>query len=174
MKTKEVPFEIYIPANENRDAIKVATIQIEVVTDASGQEMVTPESAELIDKTQARYMGLLAGADIKALRKKLNLSQSQLSDLIGCGKKSVSRWENGHEYMVGYVLAQPGFPKEKMQRAVEINGPSMLFGAAREILRAATGRGPYGPVLIPSTSFFKPEKKAPAKKAVKKRTVAKA
>ena len=43
-------------------------------------------------------MGLLAGADIKALREKFRLSQDEFSDLIGCGKKSLSRWENGHEY----------------------------------------------------------------------------
>jgi len=79
-------------------------------------------------------------------------------------------------HMLGYVQVQPGFPEDKMQRAVDINGPSMLFGAAREILRAATGRGPYGPLLVPSTTFFKPAEKKPvkAKKAVKKRSVAKA
>lgn len=58
-------------------------------------------------------------------------------------------------HMVGFIEVCPGFPEDKLQRAVETNGPSMLFGAAREILRAATGRGPYGPVLIPSTTFFK-------------------
>jgi preprotein translocase subunit SecB len=58
--------------------------------------------------------------------------------------------------LIGFITAHPNFPKEKLQRAVEVNGPSMLFGAAREILRAATGRGPYGQVLIPSTTFFKP------------------
>jgi preprotein translocase subunit SecB len=59
-------------------------------------------------------------------------------------------------HMVGFIEVSPNFPGDKVQRAVETNGPSMLFGAAREILRAATGRGPYGPVLIPSTTFFKP------------------
>jgi preprotein translocase subunit SecB len=58
-------------------------------------------------------------------------------------------------HMLGFVEAHPGFPKENLQRMVEINGPSMLFGSAREILRTATGRGPYGPVMIPSASFFK-------------------
>jgi putative zinc finger/helix-turn-helix YgiT family protein len=98
MKTKKVPFDIYIPATEHRAAVKVDTIQIEVITDSSGNEMVTPESSLLIDKTQARYMGLLAGSDIRALRERLGLSQDQLSDLLGCGKKSLSRWENGREY----------------------------------------------------------------------------
>lgn len=77
-------------------------------------------------------------------------------------------------HMVGFIEVAPGFPEDKLQRAVETNGPSMLFGAAREILRAATGRGPYGQVLIPSTTFFKsappapPAGSPPAKKATKK------
>jgi len=98
MKTKQVPFDIYIPSTENRAAVKVNTIQIDVYTDDFGNEMVTPESSILIDKTQARYMGLLADSDIRALRERLSLSQDQLSDLLGCGKKSLSRWENGREY----------------------------------------------------------------------------
>jgi DNA-binding transcriptional regulator YiaG len=76
----------------------VETIEIDVVTDAFGNEMVTPESSALIDKTQARYMGLLAAGDIRALRERHGLSQDQLSDLLGCGKKSLSRWENGREH----------------------------------------------------------------------------
>jgi len=98
MKPKQVPFDIYIPATEHRAAVKVETIQIDVITDAHGNEMVTPESSILIDKTQARYMGLLAGADVRALRERLSCSQDQLSELLGCGKKSLSRWENGREY----------------------------------------------------------------------------
>ena len=98
MKTNQVPFDIYIPATEHRAAVKVNTIQIDVYTDEFGNEMVTPESSILIDKTQARYIGLLADSDIRALRERLSLSQDQLSDLLGCGKKSLSRWENGREY----------------------------------------------------------------------------
>jgi preprotein translocase subunit SecB len=56
--------------------------------------------------------------------------------------------------MCGIVAAHPSLTDEKRERAVQVNGPSMLFGAAREILRAATGRGPYAPVIIPSTNFF--------------------
>lgn len=73
-------------------------------------------------------------------------------------------------HMVGFIEAYPGFPEDQLQRAIETNGPSMLFGAAREILRAATGRGPYGPVLIPSTTFYKATTPAiPAKKASRKK-----
>jgi preprotein translocase subunit SecB len=83
-------------------------------------------------------------------------------------------------HMIGFIEVSPNFPEDRVQRAVETNGPSMLFGAAREILRAATGRGPYGPVLIPSTTFFKQtevpaseETTQPATKASRKRSSAK-
>lgn len=82
-------------------------------------------------------------------------------------------------HMIGFIEVSPNFPEDRVQRAVETNGPSMLFGAAREILRAATGRGPYGPVLIPSTTFFKPAVESvpqllthPASKTARKRSSA--
>ena len=72
--------------------------------------------------------------------------------------------------MVGFIeVLPPKLSEEKMRRLVEINGPSMLFGAAREIVRAATGRGPYGHVLIPSTTFYKPPEMPKAKKKVAKK-----
>lgn len=72
-------------------------------------------------------------------------------------------------HMIGFIEVMPNVPEKDIQRIAEINGPTMLFGAAREILRAATGRGPYGPVLIPSTTFYKaPPVKKSAKKAVEK------
>lgn len=91
-------FDIHVPATENRAARKVATIEVLVRVGDDGAEVLTQESLDLIDKTQARYMGLLMGEDIRALRERLKLSQDELSDLLGCGKKSLSRWENGHGY----------------------------------------------------------------------------
>jgi hypothetical protein len=40
-------------------------------TDDFGSERVTPASTQLIEKTQARYMGLLAAEDIRAVRQPL-------------------------------------------------------------------------------------------------------
>jgi|688.fasta_scaffold37775_5 putative zinc finger/helix-turn-helix YgiT family protein len=98
MKTHKLPFDIYIPATENRAAVKVDTITIEVIGESADDGMVTPASMALIEKTQARYMGLLVAEDIIALRNRLGVTQDQLSDALGCGKKSISRWENGREY----------------------------------------------------------------------------
>jgi preprotein translocase subunit SecB len=67
--------------------------------------------------------------------------------------------------IAGLVAAHPGLKDEQLKRAVEVNGPSMLFGSAREIIRAATSRGRHAPVIIPSTNFFSP---APAAAEVDK------
>ncbi len=97
-KFKNRSFDIFIPATESRPAIKVTTIPVQVRLDEDGDEILTPESLELVEKTQARYMGLLTGSDIRTLRERLKLSQGELSELLGCGDKSLSRWENGHGY----------------------------------------------------------------------------
>lgn len=66
----------------------------------------------------------------------------------------------------GIVLALPGGPEgERLERAVKANAPAMLFGAAREMIRALTSRGPHRAIVIPSTNFLPPAvEPAPAKK----------
>ncbi|BAK44191.1 type II TA system antitoxin MqsA family protein [Eggerthella sp. YY7918] len=39
--------------------------------------------------------GLLTGAEIRAIRQRLGLSQARFEHLIGAGPKTVVRWENG-------------------------------------------------------------------------------
>ena len=150
----KVPFDIYIPATEYRAAVKVDTILIDVYTDDFGSEMVTTTSTELIQKTQARYMGLLAAADIRALRQRIGISQDQLSDLLGCGKKSLSRWENGHEY--------PSQLVNTLLRLLEANK------VTPEDLRSVRQPRLTNYENIPSTTFFKPaDAAAPQPPAVK-------
>ena len=57
--------------------------------------LLTPESLQQIDDTKARRMGLLLPAELKALRERLCLSQSQIADMLEIGEKSWSRWESG-------------------------------------------------------------------------------
>lgn len=62
----------------------------------------------------------------------------------------------------GIVLALPGGPEgERLERTVKANGPAMLFGAAREMIRALTSRGPHRAVIIPSTNFLLPTPTTP-------------
>jgi preprotein translocase subunit SecB len=58
--------------------------------------------------------------------------------------------------MVGKFIVHPTYPEGRIERFVKTNGASMLFGALREIIRATTARGPYPPLILPSTSFYEP------------------
>lgn len=78
----------------------------------------------------------------------------------------------------GEIYAFPIFEESRLETVINANAPAMLFGAAREIIRAATGRGPFPAVVIPSTNFLpspvkKASKKVVARKAAKKKSVAK-
>ena len=58
---------------------------------------------------------------------------------------------------------------------VRTNGPSMLFGTAREILRTMMKSGPHDAMLLPTVSFYRPPQEdapppPPSPPAPKKRT----
>ena len=103
MKKYKTKFAIHLPATKTSPAKKVDEIEIECYIDENGDEMVTTASSILIDETKAHHMGIMNGAKIKAMRKRLNLTQDQLSDLLSCGKKSISRWESGRGYPSGII-----------------------------------------------------------------------
>jgi len=78
---------------------------------------------------------------IRALRERLSLSQDKLSDLLGCGKKSLSRWENGREYpsqLVNTLLRLLEEKKVTPEDLRSVRGPRM-----------ATNSGPSAPSLSP-------------------------
>ncbi len=62
--------------------------------------------------------------------------------------------------LVGQFGVQDGVQSEDEERFVRIQGASVLYGMAREIVRALTGRGPYRPVILPTVNFY--EQKPPA------------
>jgi preprotein translocase subunit SecB len=53
----------------------------------------------------------------------------------------------------------PGISKETF---VEVNGCSILYGVAREMIRATTARGPWADLMVPTISFFNPPADQPA------------
>ena len=99
MKTntlKTIPFNVQIP-NLDGDAIaETIPIEVQAYTDPeTGEEVLTPESLELIEKTQARHMGLISPDEIRELRERFELTQEQISGLLQIGAKTYTRWESG-------------------------------------------------------------------------------
>ncbi len=96
MKLKNIPFDVVIPNLEGDAIAEKVQITVQVCTDPeTGEDILTPESMALIEKTQARHMGLLSPEEIRALRERLMLTQEEMSELLQLGGKSYTRWESG-------------------------------------------------------------------------------
>src|SRR5438552_880447 len=63
--------------------------------------------------------------------------------------------------VVGFVTVDQSVKDENVERFVNINGASLLFSAAREIVRAVTTRGPFKSILLPTVTFWEPKREAP-------------
>jgi preprotein translocase subunit SecB len=59
--------------------------------------------------------------------------------------------------LVGSIEIDDTLREEYIDRFVNINGVALVFGAAREIVRALTSAGPSKPVLLPSVTFWEPK-----------------
>lgn len=55
--------------------------------------------------------------------------------------------------LVGHFIVHPSYPEAGLRQLVEINGASILYSAARQILRDAMSSGPYRPLLLPTVAF---------------------
>ena len=117
------PFEIVIRDTPDSEPRVVETIQVEVIADGE-DDYLTPESSALIERVRARHMGLMMGEDIKTMRARLGITQKELTDLLQCGEKSLSRWENGRGQPTGLVntmlrLLDEGYIAPSSLRAVQ-------------------------------------------------------
>ena len=59
--------------------------------------------------------------------------------------------------MIGFIHVDESVSRERKERFAKINGTSLVFSAAREIVKAATSRGPYPPLLLPTVTFWEPK-----------------
>lgn len=61
----------------------------------------------------------------------------------------------GNLSFIGFFTVDNAYPEDKVKLLVETNGPSVLFGAVREMVANLTARGPWPMVLLPTQSFYK-------------------
>jgi len=90
------PFDVHIPNLEGDGVAEIVRIDIPVRIDQqSGEEILTPEAHELIERTKLRCMGLMSAEDLRQLRERLSLTQEEMSALLQIGAKTYTRWESG-------------------------------------------------------------------------------
>lgn len=67
---------------------------------------------------------------------------------------------------VGFFTVKESVPAERVAEFVQVNGASVLYSTAREVLRSVMAMGPYLPILLPTVCFYEPKRKAEGKKTV--------
>ncbi|MGB3478554.1 MAG: protein-export chaperone SecB [bacterium] len=72
--------------------------------------------------------------------------------------------------IVGFFETTKKHTKSTTDMFIHFNAPAILYSAAREIIASATGRGPWGSILIPVIRFLPQLRKIPktGKKSRKK------
>ena len=89
-------FHVQIASLDRESVAETISIKVEVWKDEeSGEEILTPAALELIDRTQARHLGLMSPDEMRGLRKRLRRTQKQIAALLQAGEKTYTRWEAG-------------------------------------------------------------------------------
>lgn len=94
----ETEMPVRIPTPDGKAIAETVMVKVPALKDAlTGEVYLTGEALEIMDKAKARHMGILLPCEIKEMRLRMNLTQRQLSELLGTGEKTYTRWENGGE-----------------------------------------------------------------------------
>lgn len=90
-------FDVVIPNLEEDGIAEMVAIDVQVYYDpAVGEEILTPESVQLIENTKARRLGLMLPEEIRQLREdRLELTQDEIGEFLQIGAKTYTRWETG-------------------------------------------------------------------------------
>lgn len=66
--------------------------------------------------------------------------------------------------VVGLFSISKDFKHDDLKKIVQVNGASMLYSAAREMILLITGRGPWPAYQLPTISFYQTVTEATTKK----------
>src|ERR1700732_2578771 len=95
-KVEYTKFVVDIPNADRTQIVESITIEVPIRRDpVTREEILTSEALDLIENTQARYMGIMLPEEIRSLRKGLGFTQREFGELLQVGEKTATRWETG-------------------------------------------------------------------------------
>jgi preprotein translocase subunit SecB len=112
-------------------------------------------------ETKFSEKDLEVGTGVQVIKDKPRRWQVSLSLKLQPGPEANSPYSFGLNLIGVICWVGPEQPDEKLEAVIRTNGPSMLYGVAREMGRDLTARGPFPPLVLPSVSFI-PDTSAPA------------
>ena len=87
-------FTMPVPPNIPGGDIEIADAHWQACT-ACGEEIIPDDLSNAIERLRYQRLGLLSPEQIKKVRAKTGLNAVEMSQIIGAGDKSYTRWENG-------------------------------------------------------------------------------
>ncbi|MDX9975868.1 MAG: helix-turn-helix domain-containing protein [FCB group bacterium] len=94
----ETEMPVHIPAPDGKSVAETVIVKVPALRDpVTGEVYLTGEALAIMDKAKARLMGVLLPTEIKALRERTGMTQREMSDLLGIGEKTYTRWESGRD-----------------------------------------------------------------------------
>ena len=63
----------------------------------------------------------------------------------------------GEVQVIGFFQVHPELPADKQAQIASVNGASILYGVAREMIANVTARGPWPAVILPCVNFNQPD-----------------
>jgi putative zinc finger/helix-turn-helix YgiT family protein len=123
------------------DGVVQLVARVPVWTCGGCEEQSTDERAEDIrHETVCEFLGRLAPAKIKEIRKRIGMSQNQFAELTGFGIASIKRWESG-------ALIQ-GLAQDRYMRLLE-DGRNVTALQRQPGTKAATKKPQFRTELSP-------------------------
>jgi DNA-binding XRE family transcriptional regulator len=92
----ETEMPVCIPTPDGKKIAETIMVKVPALQDPETKEIfLTGEALHMLDKAKARHMGVLLPDEIKDLRQRIGVTQKEMSNLLGIGEKTYTRWEAG-------------------------------------------------------------------------------
>lgn len=83
--------------NPDGSVREVVKVEVSALRAPDGEIYLDGEALAKLDHVKARLEGIMLPEDIKKLRERFGLSQTEISNALGLGGKTWTRWETGRE-----------------------------------------------------------------------------
>jgi putative zinc finger/helix-turn-helix YgiT family protein len=94
LRKRSGEFTTELKDNNEKKELKIENISWEEC-DSCGEKIFDYQGVQQINEARYKILGLLTPSELKAIRKKLGLTQEQMANLLNSGNKTYCRWENG-------------------------------------------------------------------------------
>lgn len=83
--------------NPDGSVREVVKVEVDAMKAPNGEIYLDGEALAKLDRVKARYEGIMLPDDIRQLRERFGLTQTEISNALGLGGKTWTRWESGRE-----------------------------------------------------------------------------